>query len=706
MSRTPPLRAEDFRLANAQSQLPKAPRAALASAAALARDFPLDDRAQRLHGLALLACGDARAGFDALTRAVAIDTRSAANWLALAELYGSLGQREDLLASVHRAADVAPRDAELWLRIAALARAARDVDLDRRALASVIDAQPGNVRARLDLASIELDQGLLADAERTARAAVAADSDSADAHFVLGTVLGAQSRHVEAITAYRRAVECTPLHLRAWFNLGAALDEARDYAGAARAFTRVLDIDSEQHAARAHLLFLNRRLAKWGSLDALSSRVRKAVREGEAGVEPFAFLSEPASGAEQLACARLRSLAAMAEVEADGLPADTAVPQGAVRVGFVSSGFNQHPTAALIVELIEQLRETPIITLGFATTADDGGDLRRRLRQSFHEFHDVSGLSMPALARKLRASGAEILIDLRGHGGGSVTPAFALRPAPVQVNWLAYPGTSGAPFIDYMVADRFVAPSEHREDFSECIASMPYCFQPSDSTRVIEDPPSRSECGLPQAGPVFASFNNGYKIGPDPFAAWMEILGGVDDSVLWLLDAQESGFAARLGQQAKAAGIDPERLRFMHKLPHAEYLARYRHVDLFLDTWPYNAHTTASDALWSGCPLLTWPGDTFASRVAGSLLRTLGLRDLLVESRVEYVARAIEFGSDAERLVALRGDIARRRRIAPLFDMQRFARDFAMLLGHMSERHRSGQPPECFALDGGGRIIH
>lgn len=707
MSRSTPLRADETRLASVTAQLIQAPRAALVIASSLAQSYPLDDRAQRLHGLALLACNEPRAGFEALTRAVAIDTQSAPNWLALASLYRTLDQREDLLASLRRAAAVAGGDADAWQQITTLALAAADLSLAQSALREVIRAAPERIRPRLDLASIELESGALAAAEATVRTAIAMRPVDADAVFVLGTVLSARHQHVAAAAAYTQAVGHAPEHLRAWFNLGVAHDETRSYAAAANAFARVLELDPTHLAARGNLLFLKRRLADWRELDALSDQVRAAVRAGEHGIEPFGFLAEPATAGEQLACASARAHdATLANVSAKNpLRSTAAIASAALRVGFVSSGFNQHPTAALVVELIERLRDADVITLGFATSPGDGGDLRRRLRRGFHEFRDVSALGMPALARELNASNAEILIDLRGYGGGAVTEAFALRPAPVQVNWLAYPGTSGAAFFDYLIADRFVIPQAARAHYSERITYLPYCFQPSDTTRPIDSPPSRAVCGLPASGLVFASFNNGYKIGPEPFAAWLEILARVPDSCLWMLDSPEPDFSARLREYASAAGIDPRRLRFQRKLPHADYLSRYAHVDLFLDTWPYNAHTTASDALWAGCPLLTWPGETFAARVAGSLLRTLGLKELMVESRSAYVDRAVALAGDPDRLRALRAELARRRNIAPLFDMTRFARDFAVALKHMSLRHRAGLVPEHFAVTADHRIL-
>ncbi|HET9483280.1 MAG TPA: UDP-N-acetylglucosamine-peptide N-acetylglucosaminyltransferase, partial [Xanthomonadales bacterium] len=342
------------------------------------------------------------------------------------------------------------------------------------------------------------------------------------------------------------------------------------------------------------------------------------------------------------------------------------------------SGFNNHPTALLTVDLVERLRDSSLTTVGFATTAGDGGALRTRIARAFHEFVELHALDHAAMAQRIRDARIDVLIDLRGYGGGSVSEVFAMRPAPLQVNWLAYPGTSGATFIDVMVADAFVVPRALEHHYSERVVRLPHAFQPSDATRRIGAPPERATCGLPGTGTVFASFNNSYKVSPGAFACWMRILGAVPGSVLWLLAGKDEGPAsANLRTEAARAGIEPSRLVFMPKLPHLEYLARYAHVDLFLDTWPYDAHTTASDALYAGCPVLTLPGETFASRVAGSLVTTLGVPELIAGAAGDYVAKAVACAHDADRW---RLRVAEARTSSPLFDMPRFARDFAALL--------------------------
>jgi predicted O-linked N-acetylglucosamine transferase (SPINDLY family) len=262
----------------------------------------------------------------------------------------------------------------------------------------------------------------------------------------------------------------------------------------------------------------------------------------------------------------------------------------------------------------------------------------------------------------------------------------------VQVNWLAYPGTLGAPWVDYVIADPVVLPERLRAQFSERVAWLPRCFQPSDPTRLVGEPPSRSDCGLPARGVVYACLNNSYKLDPAAFGRLLDVLRAVPDSVLWLLSAIQ-GADDRLRFEAAQRGVDAARLVFAPKLPHAEYLARYRHADVFLDTAPYGAHTTASDALWAGCPVLTVPGATFAARVAASLNHHLGMPQMNADDDAQFVATAVRIGHDAALRSTLRAELAACRARSGLFDMRGFAADLADLLQRMAQRHRDGLAP-------------
>ncbi|HEX6834142.1 MAG TPA: UDP-N-acetylglucosamine-peptide N-acetylglucosaminyltransferase, partial [Rudaea sp.] len=420
------------------------------------------------------------------------------------------------------------------------------------------------------------------------------------------------------------------------------------------------------------------------------------VDAGLDGVTPFSFLAEDSTPAQQLSCARRFARRFASEPRSSSAPiANSGVP----RVGFVSSGFNQHATGLLVVELIERLRGLPLQTFAFSTTPSDGTPLRRRLEAAFGEFHDVAGQPVADIAARIRAGNLDVLIDIDGYCMGSLPVLFAQRLAPVQVNWLAYPGSLGAPWYDYLIADHFLIPTAQRVHYDEKIAWLPRCYQPTDTTRAVPEPARREDCGLPPDRFVFCCFNNNWKYTPRRFALWMRLLAEVPDSVLWLLDGPpRANIAERLRAAARRAGIDPQRLVFSPKVTHAEYLARLRCADLFLDTAPYGAHTTASDAIFAGCPVLTAPGDTFASRVAGSLNRQLGLDELNARDEDDYLRIARELARSPERIAALRAQLADPAVRARLFDIGAYARDFAALLTRMTERARRGEAPVDLSL--------
>jgi len=558
----------------------------------------------------------------------------------------------------------------------------------RQQLQQAIARQPDDFVAWVMLADVELEAGDIAAGEQAARRALQLRPNHPEALARLGRVAWMAGAHGDAAKLLGQASALAPQHPGIALWLGHALEDADDAEGASAAYRRAHGLMPAEPYIAAQRLAWQRRLCDWQDLDTLAAQVRAAVASSQGVVEPFAFLSEDASAAEQLACAHTRALAVAASVRP--LPPATVRPHGPLRVGFLSNGFGAHPTGLLTVALFEQLRRDPALQLHlFALNRDDGSRIRQRL-QAAAQLHDVTGLRHTDTAARIRAQGIDLLFDLRGWGGGGTPEVLAMRPAPLQVNWLAYPGTSGAPWIDYVLADAFVLPPALEPAFSEKVLRLPRAFQPSDNTRVVEAPPPRGDCGLPGrdgngGGVVFCCFNNSYKLNPRSVARLLEVLRGVPGSVLWLLSGP--GLAdQRLREVAQRQGIDPSRLVFMPKLPHPHYLARYRHADLFLDTHPYNAHTTASDALWAGCPVLTTPGHTFAARVAGSLNHHLGLDEMNAADDAAFVATAVRLGNDPAALAGLRQRLAAARRDAGLFDMAGFARDFAALLKDLRQR--------------------
>ncbi|KRA54949.1 UDP-N-acetylglucosamine-peptide N-acetylglucosaminyltransferase [Pseudoxanthomonas sp. Root65] len=562
---------------------------------------------------------------------------------------------------------------------------------ERAQLRQRVQRAPQDFIAWVMLSDAELDHGDADAGQRAAERALNLRPRHPEALARLGRSHWLSGRHVQAAQALSEAAAQAPQHPGIALWLGHALEDAGEAEAAAQAYEHAYRVVPNEPMFAAHLLNWRRKLCDWRELDALSAQVRRAVREGNGVVEPFAFLSEDASADEQLACARQRAQA-LASVIRPLPPAPRAPADTPLRLGFLSNGFGAHPTGLLTVAFFEALKAQDALAAHlFALSPDDGSPIRQRL-QAATQLHDLSGQPHARIAQAIRDQRIDVLYDLRGWGGGGTPEVLAMRPAPVQVNWLAYPGTSGALWIDYVLADRFALPAALTPGFSEAVAWLPGAFQPSDTRRAIDTPPSREACGLPAVGVVYACFNNSYKMNPRSMTRMLHVLAGVEGSVLWLLSGP--GLADdRLRAAAQAHGVDPARLVFMRKQPHADYLARYRHADLFLDTHPYNAHTTASDALWAGCPVLTCPGETFAARVAGSLNHHLGLDDMNVADDAAFVAAAIRLGHDAAARAELRTRLQNARVDAPLFDMPRFVEGFADIARRMADRQRAGLPP-------------
>jgi protein O-GlcNAc transferase len=371
------------------------------------------------------------------------------------------------------------------------------------------------------------------------------------------------------------------------------------------------------------------------------------------------------------------------------------IADGTLRVGYLSADFHQHATAVLTAGLFESHDPRGFRTTGYSTGPDDGSPMRSRLQRAFNQFVDCRGWTAAQLASRIRADGIDILVDLKGHTDNARTDVLALRPAPIQVNYLGYPGSMGAPFIDYIIGDRVVTPFDHAADYSETIIQLPASYQINDSLRPITAPPSRAALGLPASEMVFCGFNSAFKLNPEVLDAWSGILRETPGSILWLLagadDAKTDTFAINMRRETSARGIDASRLVFASRRPYAEYLGLFQRADLFLDTWPYNAHTTASDALWAGCPVLTWIGDTFAGRVAASLLLAIGRPELIAPSLNHYIERAIDLAADRPALDRHRGYLSNEGRASPLFNTRMTTHALEAAYVEMAAQYRRGE---------------
>ena len=490
-----------------------------------------------------------------------------------------------------------------------------------------------------------------------------------EAHFNRGNALHALERFDEAIESYEEAVALDPGAAKAWFNLGLALRSAKRLEEAVEAFEEARALQPQLEFLAGVLLLTRMDLCDWEGFDPGVAEIVGGVERGERVVHPFALLAMVDSPPLQRRAAEILSAK---YPRAASMPRPAPSKDRRIRVGYFSGDFGEHPVSYLTAELFETHDRAAFEVTGFSVAASRRGAMRARLERAFERFIDASTLSDTEVAAHARELGLDIAVDLGGHTKDARTRIFAARAAPVQASYVGYLGTMGAECYDYLFADEILVPGRLRAHYSERIAYLP-SYQANDSKREISPRRfTRAELGLPASGAVFCCLSNAYKITPATFARWMRILAAAKGSVLMLL--ADARAAENLRDEARRASVDPARLVFAERLPRPEYLARFRSCDLFLDTHPYNAGTVASDALWAGLPVLALLGESFAARMAASLLHAIGLPELVAASEREYEEKAVALVSDARALSQVREKLERNRLSHPLFDTRAFTR--------------------------------
>jgi protein O-GlcNAc transferase len=566
-----------------------------------------------------------------------------------------------------------------------------------------------------------------------------------------GTALFQLRRFEEALVSLEGVLRVEPHHVNALVNHGSALRELQRNETALLSLARALELAPDFKYVPGAVAYLRLQQCDWTDCEARRAKIREGVLKGQAVDVPFSFLSLSDRPAEQRRCAQVFVGERSAEQ-----PTNAALGGGAghegwrhdrehnggqdhggvhhggqhygsqhygsqhggehherehhaggrheherIRLAYVSGDFREHAVSYLMVGVLEQHDRSRFEVIGVSLRAEDSSPMAARIRRACDRFLTLSEISDEQIGQQIRELQADIVVDLVGLTEGVRPGILASRPAPIQVNYLGYPGTLGAPYIDYLLADEFVIPAGQREHYSEQVVYLPECFQANDDRRPIEHSLTRVQCNLPESALVLCCFNNTFKLSPPFFDVWLRLLQQLPNSVLWLL-ADRPIVQQNLCAYAAARGISAQRLVFAPRLPYAQHLGRLALADLFLDTLPFNAGTTASDALWAGLPVLTCAGEAFAARMAGSLLTALGLPELITYSLPEYEQRALELTADPERLTALRQRLTQQRTRAPLFDTARFTRHLESAYSNMYRTHQRRLPPHSFhvpALD-------
>jgi len=583
-----------------------------------------------------------------------------------------------------------------------LASALNDQGLFEAGLESArraVELIPGFLGACVNCAAALIGLERFAEAEVPLRRALELMPDRAETHHDLGRVLAELRRFDEAVASYRRVVALKPDCAEAHCHLGELLKAQGKLREAIACFDRAVVLEPENSVALAGWFHERQNICDWSGYRESEARVRIAVAvrvQPSPGV-PFRLLTLSSTPEEQLACAR-HIAAKIAASKAAVLPRLQPRPGERIRLGYLSADFREHPVALLLAGLIERHDRQSFEVLGYSCGPDDRSATRACLAGAFDRFVDIGMMPRRQAAELIHADGVHILIDLTGYTQLSRTAILAHRPAPIQVNFLGYPGTMGADFIDYIIVDRFVVPDDQQPFYTERLVHLPHCYQPSDTGREIANPaPSRAECGLPEEGFVFCCFNTSYKITPAFFDIWMRLLNAVPGSVLWLV-ARNAIVVDNLRREATRRGVAADRLVFTLPAPMPLYLGRLALADLFLDTLPYNAGATANDALWAGLPVLTCAGKTYAGRMAGALLKAVGLTELITTSLEEYAALALRLAQKPEMLAQLRARLAQNRATHPLFDTECFTRNLEAAYGRMWETWNAGQAPAAFSV--------
>ena len=649
---------------------------------------------------------------------------------ALAGLYVRQGDVKSAIPLFRRAAKLRPDIPDAHYNLAVALSMAGQHSEAAEHYNRVLEVNPRHVEARNNYAMTLLQTGQLREAANQFSELIAVEPRSAGAYNNRGMALQALKRAEDALADYDRAIAIEPRFAEAYVNRGNALaelqrsDEALEsylksvalrpdladaytnigniyfqrnaHEEAIAAYDKGLSLKPSDSEAFSMRLSAKMHLADWSNFEAERSNAISRIKSGEL-IYPFVALAVSSSPEEQLHCAKVFAKRKFPPAEKPIWRGET-YSHDRVRVAYISGDFREHPVANLMVGMLERHDRVRFDVRAISYGPDHDSDIRRRLKAALENFIDVRLESDQDIAALIRQSEVDIAIDLAGFTQGARPNLFARRPAPIQVNYLGYSGTLGSGCYDYIIADPQVIPPEETKLYAEQVVWLPDSYLITDASRPItEAAPGRSQLGLPERGFVFCCFNQTYKITPTIFDIWMGLLRQVDRSVLWLREYSPVA-SHNLRAESERRGVSAERLIFAPRASVAEHLARHQQADLFLDTVPYNAHSTATEALWAGLPVITCRGSSFAGRVGSSISHAIGMSELVTDSLSEYESLALKIAKDPALRTRLKEKLARNRKTHPLFDTALFTQHIETAYEQMWLRYRDGLLPAALTV--------
>lgn len=711
-------------------------------------------------GVIALKLGNLGNSLKYFDNAAKLNPRFAQTWFNRGVVLQALQRNSEALASYNKALEVDPAYSQAQLnrdalssamsknsqienaiviktleemRIKALQLQENDKLDEARALFNqILEVRSSEFVSLYSMAAIALRSGNPLEALKYAERATEVNPNHTSAWYNRGTILYSLKRNEEALVSFDRALSLNPAYVEALVNRGAVLQELYRHNEGIDNFNRLLAIDPENEKALANkgilltqfkkydeaiiefekllsinpdceyllgqLCFAYLHICKWDKLEELSSLICSGIRDGKRVCNSLALMAISDVARDHLLCSKIYSSHMCPPIK-DTIWKGEIYSHDKIRVAYISPDFRQHPVGHLMAGIYENHDKSKFEIISISLGIDDQSALRSRFMNASDKFIDARQMNSRDIAEMIRSLEVDIAVDLAGYTADSRSAVFALRPAPIQVNYLGFAGTMGAEYMDYILADSYVIPEHDRVNFSEKVVYLPNTYLPTDGTlRVASRMPTREEYGLPSTGFIFCSFNHDYKINPPMFDVWMRLLKKVPGSILWLMKLNSSA-EANLIKEAEARAVDPSRIIFATRVPNVEdHLARYQLAGLFLDTTPYNAHTTASDALLAGLPVLTCQGNAFPGRVAGSLLHAIGLPEMIAGSLAEYEEIAIRLASNATLLDDIKSRLRTNKDSYPLFNTVQFCRNLESAFTNMCKRYQSGKTPESFSV--------